>query len=125
MVFTVGSTQPGVQALVLTLLCLAFLLLHVFVAPMRSAGANSLQSALLVCLTALALSGTPFADAAERAVPVPGGASGSGSSGSGTSASDAMALGMQTAFGLVLPVGAVVWAVAGSHLARWLSLCRS
>jgi hypothetical protein len=76
-----------------------------------------------VCLTALALSGTPVADAAERAVPVPSGASGSGSS--GTSASDAMALGMQTAFGLVLPVGAVVWAVAGSHLARWLSLCRA
>jgi hypothetical protein len=36
LVFTFGSGQPGVQAMVLTLLCVAYGMVHTAVAPLRN-----------------------------------------------------------------------------------------
>ncbi len=36
LVYTFGSGQPGVQAIILTLLCIAYTVVHTMLAPMRS-----------------------------------------------------------------------------------------
>ena len=109
-VATVASSQPGVQAIVLTLLCLGYTVLHVVVAPMRSAQSNALQTALLVCLTTVALSGTPLGDALERAA----------SMNDASTSSDSLATRLQLWFGVVAPACAVVVAyVAPAAAASW------
>ena len=65
LVFTFGAAQPGVQALVLTLLCTAFTALHCAVGPLRHPHAGALQGLLLLCLCGLALGGVPAAEVAE------------------------------------------------------------
>lgn len=69
---TFGASKPGVQAIVMTLLCFTFGYMHTIVAPMRAPTAQSLQSVLLFCLGVVALSATPFANALEGAVASPG-----------------------------------------------------
>ena len=69
---TFGASKPGVQAIVMTLLCCTFGYMHTIVAPMRAPTAQSLQSVLLFCLGVVALSATPFANALEGAVASPG-----------------------------------------------------
>jgi hypothetical protein len=64
---TFGSSKPGVQGLVLTLLCVAFGFVHLIVVPLKHAKAQVLQTLLLFCLAILALSGTPMAALLERA----------------------------------------------------------
>lgn len=64
---TFGSSKPGVQGLVLTLLCVVFGYLHLIIVPLKHVGAQALQTTLLFCLTILALSGTPMAGLLERA----------------------------------------------------------
>ena len=62
---TFGSSEPGAQAIIMTLLCAIFLYVHCTVAPMREPAAQSLQAVLLFCLGIVALSSTPFANAVE------------------------------------------------------------
>jgi hypothetical protein len=65
LVFTFGASQPGVQALVLTALCVLFGFVHVAVEPLRNASAHTLQTSLLFCLVVVALCSNPFAEAVE------------------------------------------------------------
>jgi hypothetical protein len=46
LVFAVGMGQPGLQALTITLLCTAFVVLHCCCQPLQDHRANSLQVAL-------------------------------------------------------------------------------
>ncbi len=82
--------------------------------PFRDPGSNTLQAVLLVNLASLALSGCPAGDAMER----------SATSTVGT-ASDAFGRGMQTVFGIVVPVAAVAWAYLGARVPTWLRAARS
>ncbi len=111
LVFTLRSANPGVQSLLLTLLCSLFAVAHS--CPSATRG-NTLQAVLLVCLTSLALSGCPAGDAVER----------SATSTVGT-ASDTLGRGMQTVFGIVAPVAAVAWAYLGARVPTWLRAARS
>ncbi len=95
--------SPGVQSLLLTLLCLLFTVLHCTLQPLRDPRANTLQTTLLVCLTCVALSGTPAADAIERASPS-----------DVSTPSDALSTDMQLVFGWVVPVAAVTLALLWS-----------
>jgi hypothetical protein len=61
LIYTFGSSFPGLQSLVLTFLCATFTLLHCLVAPLKNDRAQLLQAMLLFCLTVVALCGTPFA----------------------------------------------------------------
>jgi hypothetical protein len=105
LVFSLGTASPGVQSLLLTLLCLLFTLLHCTLKPLRDPQANTLQTLLLVCLTCVALSGTPAADAVERSSPS-----------DAVTPSDTLSAGMQLVFGYVVPVAAVTWALLGSRV---------
>ena len=105
LVFSLGTATPGVQSLVLTTLCLLFTILHCILQPLREPQANALQTTLLVCLTCVALSGTPAADAVERATPS-----------NATTPSDTLSAGMQLLFGAVVPVAAVTWVLLGSRV---------
>ncbi len=49
-VFTFGSTQPGIQAMVLSLLAAVFQLVHKAASPMQSPVSNALQMVRLVCV---------------------------------------------------------------------------
>ncbi len=64
---TFGASQPGVQAVVMTALCMLFGNMHAIVAPMREPAAQTLQSVLLLCLGIVALCANPFASALEGA----------------------------------------------------------
>lgn len=110
LVFSLGTSSPGVQSLLLTLLCLLFTILHCALQPMRDPQANTLQTVLLVCLTCVALSGSPAADAIERSSPS-----------NATTPSDDLSRGMQLLFGSVVPVAAIVWALLGSRVKGLLS----
>jgi hypothetical protein len=108
LVFTFASGSPGVESLALTLLCIAYLAVHMGVRPMRSPATQTLQTTLLLCLAAVALSGTPFSDALEKGVP--------SSVAPKATASDTMARRMQTVFGVVGPAVALVWAYLGPQI---------
>lgn len=101
-VFTFGGEQPGVQAIVLTLLCGSLGYLHLLLVPMRSPDSQDLQAALLFCLTALALSSTSFADSLEAAFAA--------STGISEAPSASLAARLQLVFGLVVPAAALTWA---------------
>ncbi len=112
--FTFASSHPGVQSLVLTLLCVLYTVVHCLASPLRRKQAQALQTVLLVCLVVVALSGTPFAEALEKAAL-------SNPSGSSiTTESDRMAVVMQTAFGVLVPLVAVVVAHAGPWILKRL-----
>jgi hypothetical protein len=104
-VFTLGTAHPGLQSLLLTLLCLVFTALHCTLAPLRDKQSNQLQTVLMVCLTALALCSCPAADAIERSSP----------SGAPTVSDDFSRVG-QTLFGVVVPVMVVAWVVVGARV---------
>jgi hypothetical protein len=107
-VFTFGSGQPGVQALALTLLSILYAVAHCVAAPMRCPVSQTLQTTLLLCLAAVALSGTPAADAVERAT-----------SAYVASASDLLARRLQRWLGLVVPCLAVCAAFVWPAAVRW------
>lgn len=74
LVLTFGPSTPGVQATVMTLLCICFGFLHCIMVPLKDSSAQHLQTTLLLCLTLLALASTPFANALElqvRRSPLP------------------------------------------------------
>jgi hypothetical protein len=104
LVYTFGASQPGVQAITLTLLCMAFLVTHVAVRPSRSPVAQALQTLLLFCLAAVAVCGTPFADELEKAVQT-----------AASSPSDAVVPVVQSVFGVGLPLAGLAVAVGGPH----------
>ncbi len=65
LVLTFGSSMPGVQAIVMTLLCVVFGFVHCALTPLKDPSAQTLQTCLLLCLTVLALASTPFAHALD------------------------------------------------------------
>jgi hypothetical protein len=107
-VYTFGSSgQPGVSVLVCTLVCVAALLVHVSCDAFRHRGAQHLQTALLACLTAVALSSGPYADAMETAsvsLSVP---------------SERAARRVHILFGIAVPVCAVVCTYVGPTAWSW------
>jgi hypothetical protein len=173
-VFTFGSSQPGVQSLTLTLLCILFIVVHLVTKPLRNPQSQvgptpyphplphptptptptptpcpippppphphphthtplpyptpavhshcitpmalrgtdlysqALQTCLLFCLAAVALSGTTFADTLEKAVQT--------SPAAGAFPSGSLAGYMLTVFGTVVPLLAVAWAYVGGWL---------
>ena len=68
MVYTFASSDPGVQSLILTLLCVGFFAWHLLTAPLRSQQSQTLQSMLLACLVGVALSELPFTIQLEKGV---------------------------------------------------------
>jgi hypothetical protein len=98
LVFTFGSSQPGTQSLVLTLLCFLFVVAHCILKPMWNTAAQTLQTILLSSLTLVALSCTVTA-------------LGTGTTDPGSST---VAQRMQVACGVVVPLAAFAWA----HLGR-------
>lgn len=74
------------------------------------AQAQGMQTVLLFCLGALALSSTPFADSLEAAIASPTGAP-----------SSTLAAVMQLVFGLVVPAVAVGWAFVGQRVVQVVS----
>ncbi len=78
--------------------------------PCSTAQSQTLQSVLLFCLAALALSSTPFAGTLEAALAAPTGARTTPSS-TGT-----LVAKLQLVFGVVVPGAAVVWAFAGERV---------
>jgi hypothetical protein len=80
--------------------------------PPTPGQSQALQSVLLFCLAALALSSTPFADTLEAARASPSSAP--------STPSSTLAAHLQLVFGVVVPGTAVVWAFIGG---RALVLC--
>jgi hypothetical protein len=117
LVFTLGSREPGLQAQVLALVCIFFLAIHGLTQPLRRPDSNILQTVLLFCLCAVALSGTPFAARLESAAP-----SVAASSSVRAVPSTAMVRVVQTVFGVIVPLAAVVWVYVGPPLLRTLGL---
>ena len=109
--------QPGVQAMLQTGLCICFGFVHLVVRPLRTREVHTLQVTLQLCLAMMAVSGTPFAEATERAV-----AEASSSVGGGVKwASDVFAGVLGEVFGVVVPLVALAWAFGGgkaAHVAR-------
>ena len=109
--------QPGVQAMLQTGLCICFGFVHLVVRPLRTREVHTLQVTLQLCLAMMAVSGTPFAEATERAV-----AEASSSVGGGVRwASDVFAGVLGEVFGVVVPLVALAWAFGGgkaAHVAR-------
>ncbi len=116
LVFTLATSYPEVQAAVLTLQCSLFMVVHLLVQPMAHPESNNLQTALLACLTGLALSGTPLAASLGGVTAMEG---------ERARASASLVQGMQTAFGIVVPILAVVLAYKEGllALARRLAVC--
>jgi hypothetical protein len=121
LVFTFASSQPGVQSLVLNLLCVAFLVAHGVVAPLANPQSQALQTTLLACLAAVALSGTPFADALDRSAVV--------AVSSKATAADDVSHTVRVVGGVAVPALAVAWAYLGEWVigrlrTRGLGYCR-
>lgn len=109
MVYTFASSDPGVQSLFLTLLCVGFFAWHLLTAPLRSQQSQTLQSMmLLACLVGVALSELPFTIQLEKGVAP--------NETHVTFTSDTAGRRMQTAFRVVLPGIAVAWA----HATDWV-----
>ena len=119
LVFTFGSSHPGVQALILSVLCIGYGVLHGAVHPTRSATSHTLQTLLLLCLAIVALSCTPFSDALERGASTataPSTALGADSS----TQSDVLVRRLQTVFGVIVPAVALAWALVGRFVWGWV-----
>jgi hypothetical protein len=109
LVFTFGSQEPGVQVLVLVLLCVGVLVAHCVIVPLRSPEAQSLQTVLMVCLTLTALCSSPFATTLE---------SGSaGHIGASTQPYAAASL-LRDIVGVPVPAVAVAWSFVGGAVRR-------
>ena len=102
LVYTFGSSDPGGQALVLTTLCILYLVLHATAQPLRRPESQGLQLVLLVCLCVRGLVG-----ALQEGVALAGGVVQPGG---------ARPLGL--VFSVVVPMLAGVWAYGGPHI-RW------
>jgi hypothetical protein len=102
LVFTFGSSRPGAQSLILTLLCFLFAMAHGILRPMRTSEEQTLQTILLSALTLVALSCTVT------------------STGSGSARLDAgttvFAQRIQVTFGVAVPLAAFAWAHMGSRV---------
>ncbi len=75
-----------------------------------TAQSQTLQTVLLFCLAALALSSTPFADTLEAALASPSGAP------SLSTPSSTLAARLRLAFGVAVPGAAVAWAFIGERI---------
>jgi hypothetical protein len=108
LIYTFASSDPGVQSLLLTLTCTAFLAVHLLMLPLRSQQSQTLQSMLLFCLVGVAMSELPFTIQLEKGVA---------SSQAGVKfSSDTVGRWMQVAFRVVLPVMAVV----STYVVEWV-----
>lgn len=107
MVYTFMSSQPGVQSLVLTLLCVFFGFWHLIMSPLRNPQSQTLQTVLLFCLAGVALSELPFAVQLEK-----------GTSPGSAVASDAFSQRIQTTLRVVVPALAGVWAFTWDPVAK-------
>jgi hypothetical protein len=67
--FTFASSTYVVRALLSSLFCVSFGLLHAYAQPMRLRRVNQLQSALLFCLSVVAIINVPGAEDLELALP--------------------------------------------------------
>ncbi len=116
LVYSFASSQPSLQALLTTLLCLSYAALHVGQAPMGSPPAQALQTCLLLCLGVLAVTSTPTADLLQAGGPVLGAAL------SPDLAPGPLLHALQSLCGLWVPGAAVAWAFLGPwalRAARW------
>ncbi len=109
-VYTFGAGYPGVQALLLQGLCLAFATVHMVRGPLRNRNAQRLQTTLLLCLAGVALCSGPFAHALDSATSSDNG---------GTHTDTALvtagfASALQTLFSVVIPVIAVCLSFPGA-----------
>ncbi len=114
LVFTFGAGHPGVQALAFTLLAILYTVAHTLVRPLRNPDSQALQTTLLCCLTAVALSGTPFGEAME-------GGAGSGSGSHEATPSRGFGDALRLWCGVVVPAVAVAAAFRGL-VWRWVVL---
>jgi hypothetical protein len=123
MVYTFMSSEPGVQSLVLSTLCMFFGFWHLSMTPLRNLQSQTLQTVLLFCLAGLALSELPFTIQLEKGTAsVPG-------STRASFASDALSRRMQIALGVVVPALAGLWAFTWEMTAKrvggvWAYLAR-
>lgn len=102
MVYTFMSSQPGVQSLILTMLCMLFGFWHLAMSPLRNPQSQTLQTVLLFCLAGVALSELPFSIQLEK---------GTAPGFSGASfASDTLSRRIQTTLRVVVPALAGLWA---------------
>ncbi len=67
-VATFAVRSPGVQSLVLTLLCVVITTVQLAARPMRDGTAQWLQGCLHACLVVVSVASTPFAEANESAM---------------------------------------------------------
>ena len=111
-VFAFMASVPGVQSMVLTLLCVCFLALHLTYRPMRDAGAQRLQTVLLFCLTGVALSGLPMAVVRQQAAA----ASQLGFRG----ALDLLTLWLYAFCAYLVPISATLWILFGTLHRRYV-----
>ncbi len=146
--FTFGSSQPTSQAVVLSLLCVLYSLLHLRWIPMRSTPAQTLQALLLLSLTVVAISGVPSVGGLGPPLPNAGSVRGVASHdgeatvadsvvrGTGfeahtdpaadvTTSPEALVQGLRTAFGVVVPALAVTWSYLGRSIVRWTLALRT
>ena len=110
LVFTFGSSRPGAQSLILTLLCFLFTVAHCILRPMRTTEEQTLQAILLSTLTLVALSCTVT------------------STGSGSARLDAgttvFAQRIQLTFGVAVPLAAFAWAQMWSRVGQTTAALR-
>ncbi len=110
MVYTFMSSQPGVQSIILTLLCVLYGFWHLAMRPLRNPQSQTLQTVLLFCLAGVALSELPFTIQLEKGTSP-------GSTGA-SFASDALSRRIQTALRVVVPTLAGLWAFTWDLVAK-------
>ena len=104
------TQQPGVQALVSTLVCLVAVLAHVTFRPLHNAASQHMQTGLLLCLAVVALASVPLAEREEAALAV------SSTRVTSTNVADALTV----TFGTVVPVVLLALAYAvPAALLKW------
>lgn len=67
---TFASESPAIQSLVSTLVCILFLVLHVYRQPLRQPASQALQSVLLLCLSIVSLVKDFWSSGLQYAVPL-------------------------------------------------------
>ena len=92
MVYTFDAAQPSAQAVVQSVLCIAFVVGHVIATPLRDRDSQTLQTVLLFCLAVVAVCGTPLAVLSESAQSA------------SLSSSDSLVQRLRVAFGVVIPL---------------------
>ncbi len=110
LVFTFApASAPAAQSVVLTLLCVVFLVAHMIASPFVDKHSQALQSVLLCCLVAVSLSSVPGAVSVETVC--------SGAGDSSNTPVHQVSQALQVWAGVVVPVCALV--VSYAHKAMW------